>query len=548
MPPTLHGGELPFLIRHPSHGRCSKRSDHPFPGNGTQRAKNAPSSALPPFSSPVPPQVSAAPLLWAGSSQFSDFSMEAGMDGSHSFACNLLKRCVFNPIVIHSRRITLDGMTMGFRKDRNGEHQAWKVSCMLPWNNILIFFMTLFLIQWLCELFLGQLNMSHSKKNQGSIPQPFKEVLDEEAFGRMTAYTIESQRLSACAGAVSQIILFLLIFTGFLGGAAHFLATLSMPLYLEALCFFLVPGALLYVASLPFDHHETFVLEEKYGFNRSTKKIWVMDHIKSLLVTIILFALVLGVILFTMTRYPSTWWLWAFGALSAIQITLVLLYPVVIAPLFNTFEPIKNEELRLQIVQLMEDNGIKVKRVLQMDAGLRSGHTNAYFTGLGKTKHIVLYDTLLETHTQQEILAVLAHEAGHFKKNHLPRQLILALGSMFLVFFGIYLLLSWPPFLTTFGFQTTQMYAGLFLAGIFWQKAAYFLQPLPKAVSRHFEREADRYAAKLMGSPQPMIQTLKRLAADNLANLNPHPWYVFFNYSHPPIVERIEHLERFDSP
>jgi len=418
---------------------------------------------------------------------------------------------------------------------------------MVQWNIILLSFMALFLLQWLCELYMGRLNIRHLKRHRDLIPHSFKGALDEEALGRMTAYTIETQRLSAYAGSVSQAILFLLIFTGFLGGVARFSASLEMPLYLEALGFFFIPGAILYAANLPFDHHDTFVVEEKYGFNRSTKKVWVLDHLKSLLVSSILFALLLGVILFMMTSYPSTWWLWAFGAVSAIQISLVLIYPVVIAPLFNKFEPVRDEELRQKILRLMENNGIRVKKVLQMDAGLRSGHTNAYFTGLGKTKQIVLYDTLLESHTQEEILAVLAHEAGHFKNNHVPKQLILALGSMLLVFLGIFLLLSWPPFLTSFGFEASQEYAGLLLAGIFWQKAAYFLQPMPKAVSRHFEREADRCAAKLMGSAQPMIQTLKRLAVDNLANLTPHPWYVFFNYSHPPIVERIEHLESLDS-
>lgn len=418
---------------------------------------------------------------------------------------------------------------------------------MAQMNGILLGFMILFIFPWFCGLFIGHLNTRHLRAHQDRIPPTFQEILDRDQYARMVAYTAESQRLAMVSGSTRQGILFLLIFSGFLGGTAHFLKTLHLTFYLEALAFFLVPGTLLYLAALPFDHHDTFVLEEKYGFNRSTLRTWIVDHFKSLCITSVLFALVLGVILGLLQRYPETWWLMAFFALSALQIGLVLIYPVFIAPLFNKFEPIRNEDLGRKIVSLMEANGIRVKKVLQMDAGLRSRHTNAYFTGLGKTKQIVLYDTLLESHTEEEILAVLAHEAGHFKKRHVPKQLFLALGSLLAALYGLSLLLSWSPFLTTFGFEDTQTYAGLFLAGIFWQKAAFFLQPLPMALSRHFEREADNYAAQIMGTPDPMIEALKRLAVDNLANLNPHPWFVRFNYSHPPIVERIERLKRFAS-
>ena len=215
-----------------------------------------------------------------------------------------------------------------------------------------------------------------------------------------------------------------------------------------------------------------------------------------------------------------------------------------IAPLFNKFEPVRDEALAGKIQALMAENGIRVKKILQMDAGVRSRHTNAYFTGIGKTKQIVLFDTLLASHTQEEILAVLAHEAGHFRRKHVLKQLAIFEAFFLVAFYLTSLLIEWPPLYAAFGFSAPVTYAGLFLAGIVWQKAGFFLQPVYMAISRHFERQADIFAVNMIGTSAPMTTALRRLAADNLSNLNPHPLYVRFHYSHPPITERVSILEK----
>jgi len=226
------------------------------------------------------------------------------------------------------------------------------------------------------------------------------------------------------------------------------------------------------------------------------------------------------------------------------ELMMLWLYPVVIAPLFNKFEPIQNLGLVERIRNLMEKVGLRVKAVLKMDAGKRSKHTNAYFTGVGKTKRIVLFDTLLESHPEEEIISVLAHEVGHWKRKHVLKQIILLEFLSFAVFFIVSKLLKWQLLYQTFGFEEPTVYVGIFLIGALLSPLGYFAQPLESAISRRFEREADDFVLELTKTAEPMRNALKRLASDNLANLIPHPLYAWFYYSHPPLVERIERLAR----
>ncbi len=190
----------------------------------------------------------------------------------------------------------------------------------------------------------------------------------------------------------------------------------------------------------------------------------------------------------------------------------------------------------------MDKVGLKAKGIFEVDEGKRSKHTNAYFTGIGKTKRIVLYDTLLASHSDDEILAVLAHEIGHWKKKHILKQLMFMIPASLVLLYFVYLILGWLPLYTTFGVQTT-VYAGLFLVSLYLSSAGFFLSPIGAAIMRRYEREADRVACELTGTSVPMIEALTRLAKDNLANLHPHPLYVWFYYSHPPLIERIEYLQ-----
>jgi STE24 endopeptidase len=230
--------------------------------------------------------------------------------------------------------------------------------------------------------------------------------------------------------------------------------------------------------------------------------------------------------------------------IGVFELVILWAYPVVIAPLFNKFEPISDEKLKDRIVSLMRKAGLRVRGVFQMDAGKRSKHTNAYFTGIGRTKRIVLFDTLLASHPQEEIVAVLAHEAGHWKKKHILKQLVI---MEILSLIGLYLvaqLLDWHFLYQTFGFGESIPYVGLVLVGVLVSTLGYFLRPLGSAISRRFEGEADDAVVTLMETAKPLRDALRRLAAENLANLVPHPMYAWFYYSHPPPVERISRLEQ----
>ena len=415
---------------------------------------------------------------------------------------------------------------------------------MIQFNILLVGYLAVFLLQTFFSLWLEYRNRNHLKEKGREVPRLFEGFIDQEKLNQSTAYTLENSRFSVRQGLFDEIVLLTFLLSGFLPFLDHLSSDWRLAYVWAGLFFFLVPGLISFFLDLPFDYYQTFVIEKKYGFNQSTLKIWIIDHLKTGALSLILFSLVLALLLWMIHVSPHRWWLWGFLILSAFQLLLTILYPILIAPLFNKFIPIQDQGLAEKIKSLMEGAGIRIKGIFQMDAGKRSRHTNAYFTGLSKTKRIVLYDTLIQSHPQEEVLAVLAHEAGHFKKKHILKQFLLMESAMVVFFYLTYRLLDWLFLYSTFGFENPRAWAGLLLIGIFWQKAGFFLMPLGMALSRRFERQADDFAARLLRSPQAMITGLKRLAADNLSNLFPHPLYVRFHYSHPPLMERIADLQR----
>ncbi len=414
---------------------------------------------------------------------------------------------------------------------------------MVELNLLLFAFLVLYIGQNAFKIWIDTTNIRHSEKNSANVPPGFEDFVNREKLAKMNAYLGAGGRLGIFEQVVSETFLLAIVISGFLPLLAAVLDHADFSLIPAGLLFFFIPGAIQFMVELPFSYYQTFVIEEKFGFNRSTVTLWVMDHIKSGLIGIVIFAVLFSILMLLIQSSPAYWWFWGFLLVAAVQVLLAVLFPVLIAPLFNKFEPVHDEELARRIMQVMTENGIRVKKILQMNEGVRSRHTNAYFTGIGKTKQIVLYDTLLESHTHDEILSVLAHEAGHFRKKHVLKQLVLFGAFSFAAFYVTYLLIKWPLLYTTFGFVQPLPYAGLFLAGIFWQKAGFFLQPLYMRLSRRFEMEADSFAVTMLRTAAPMVSALKRLAADNLSNLNPHPAYVWFHYSHPPILQRVSRLE-----
>jgi STE24 endopeptidase len=414
---------------------------------------------------------------------------------------------------------------------------------MIQLNSLLLTFLAVFLLRSWVQIYLNGLNISYLRQHGTRVPQTFQDVIDPEKLKKIIAYTVDSENFQTIAALANQALFLAILLSGFL---PWFVRTISQWGYgpiVSGLIFFAVLSIVASLFRIPFNLYETFGIEERYGFNVMNFKMWILDLLKSLVLATILGGLVLGLLLALVIYGGNTWWAWAWLLVGAFELLLLWLFPVVILPLFYKFDPIDNKELEDQIRTMMEKVGLRAKGIFKMDASKRSKHTNAFFVGIGRTKRIVLFDTLLASHTEEEILAVLAHEAGHWKKRHVLRMLIPLEILSFVSFYVVAKLLNWPLLYATFGFQESIVYVGLFLIGTFISLLGFFAGPLESAVSRKFEREADDFALALMKMAEPMRAALKRLAADNLSNLNPHPLYAWFYYSHPPLVERIERLK-----
>jgi len=414
---------------------------------------------------------------------------------------------------------------------------------MIQFNALLIAFLAVFIFQLLFQIFLSLLNVNHLRRQENHVPRVFQGTVNKKKFSKIIAYTADSTRFGIVERLFDQIVLLVILLTGVLPWMVEIITTWHIGFIGGGLVFFAIFAAFSNLLGIPFDLYSTFVIEERYGFNTKTITLWVIDLLKGMALSFILGGIIIFFLLVLVHYVTNAWWFFAWIVISMFELLIMWLYPVLIAPLFNKFEPINSKELEDKIATLMGKAGLAVKGVFQMDAGKRSKHTNAYFTGIGKTKRIVLFDTLLASHGDEEILSVLAHEAGHWMKKHIIKQLILLEILSLIGLFIVAQLLKWQLLYRTFGFSEQINYVGLFLVPVILGPLGYFVRPAGSAFSRKYEREADDTAVKMMGTARPMKDALIKLSADNLANLVPHPLFSWFNYSHPPPVERIERLE-----
>ncbi len=413
---------------------------------------------------------------------------------------------------------------------------------MLFWT-----FFSLFMASALFEAGLEFLNWAWMKKNSGKVPEPFEGAVEKEKLARIEAYTRDKIILGLWSDLAGKTLLVgMLLIDGFawLSWKVELLGMGTVP---AALCFFGIMALAGVFLSLPFGWYGTFRLEERYGFNRTTHRLWIIDQVKGLIIGGLIGGILLLIVIVLLYHAGTWWWLICWAAVFAFSLIITVLYPLVIAPLFNKFTPLEDGELKDSACELTTRAGIASKGVFVMDAEKRSTHTNAYFTGIGKTKRIVFYDTLLKKHTTGEALAVLAHEAGHWKKKHVWKNLVLGQAVSLSLFAATGLLVGWEALYNAFGFKDVTPYAGLFLVSIVYSPAMLFLNPLTALLSRKHEFEADRYAGIVMKKKDELCSMLVKSALDNLSNLNPHPLYVWFHYSHPTVCRRIEELKKLPS-
>jgi STE24 endopeptidase len=305
------------------------------------------------------------------------------------------------------------------------------------------------------------------------------------------------------------------------------------------------------ILGIPFSLYKQFKLEKKFGFNTMTIKLWISDFIKDGIISIIMSALLAFVASIFFVKCTNSWWFILATVLILFTFLMQVIYPKFIAPLFNKFTPLEEGSLKQKITTLLGNTGFVSDGLFIMDASKRSKHSNAYFTGFGKSKRIVLYDTLVEKLSEDELVAVLGHELGHFKLKHILKRLIFVIPLEFLVLFGLYFLAQFVNLYTGFGFSTITaanvsqvQFIGLFLAIMIYSSVSELISPFASFSSRKHEYQADEYAAKITGNPLDLINALIKLNSENLSELIPPKIYVFWNYSHPTIVERTVALKK----
>ena len=294
---------------------------------------------------------------------------------------------------------------------------------MFQYNYLLITCLLFLILTSFCRWYLTRLNITHLRRFGHNVPEVFKGEIDEETMSRITEYTAGSSRFSSIARFVDECVLLVFLLSGILPWFVGIIQTRNIHFIPAGLIFFGGVACAGFIIEIPFSLYSTFVVEKRYGFSTISFKLWLTDLIKGLVISSLLGGILLASFLALIYYAKTTWWFWGWLLFATFQLLVLWLYPILIAPLFNKYEPVQDQELKDKIISVMEKGGLKIKGVYQVDAGTRSRHTNAYFTGLGKSKRIVLYDTLLASHTTDEILSVLAHEIGHWKKKHILKQL-----------------------------------------------------------------------------------------------------------------------------
>lgn len=400
----------------------------------------------------------------------------------------------------------------------------------------------LFLL-WKVDLISTLLNL---KSLSPEIPESFQGLVDEEDYQQSQEYTRAKAVFGIGEGIFSLIVLFVFWWLGGFGLLDDRVRGLDHGPLITGMIFI---GALLFaqqILAIPFNLYQTFILEEKFGFNRTTFATWVMDRVKGGLIGLVIGAPLLALLLWLFQSVPMAW-LWGWLVVTGFSLLLAYVAPTWIMPLFNKFEPLPEGELKTAIHSMAEKCDFPLKEVSVMDGSKRSAKSNAFFTGFGNNKRIALFDTLVENHTTDELVGVLAHEIGHFKERHIVKSMAVGIITTGVMFFLLGLMLNNRSLFDAFGVKETSVYVSLVLFGILMSPLNQVLSVAGNALSRKHEFEADAYAAKATGKPEAMIDALKKLSKDNLSNLTPHPFYTFLNYTHPPVVERIEALDSIGS-
>ncbi len=429
-------------------------------------------------------------------------------------------------------------------------------------NPFIVVFLAGTVLSFLIKHFLEFIDFRARVKNGGKLPEeleavPEASVFDTEKLAKISAYENSKYFFWIPSSVCGVALAIILVCTGFYPWLFNVVCRFSgfpngfRSTYFCAMGFFILAGVPESLLSIPFDLVREFIVEKKFGFSNMTLKLWLQDQIKGLLMSLVLAAILLAAMTGVLIAFPHRWWILLTALMFVFTLVMQVLYPLVIAPMFNKFTPLEEGELKERITVLMTNLGFKSTGIFIMDASKRSGHSNAYFGGMGKAKRVVLYDTLVKQLTTVELEAVLGHELGHYKLKHILRRFIVMVPFEFLVMFILNKIALTTSIYTGFGFTVAAIpvesiqFIGLFLASLVAGSLGEILSPVLNFSSRRDEYQADAFAAKLTGNPDALISGLVKLNNENLSELLPPKLYVLWNYNHPTLVERIRALNKF---
>jgi len=403
-------------------------------------------------------------------------------------------------------------------------------------NLFLIIILAVLIGDYLLRLIVETLNIRHLRTD---LPEEFAGYYDKETYKKSQEYLKERTRFNLLEGAVLTPLTIAFILAGGFNWVDHLARGFHMGSIPTGLIFAAVLLLLSQMVSIPFSVYDTFVIEEKYGFNKTTPKTFVLDILKVWLLAAVIGGILFSAVLWFFEEAGPWAWFWCWMVVTLFQIGILFVAPVAIMPIFNKFVPLPEGELRAAIEAYARGQGFKLRGIFTMDGSKRSTKSNAFFTGFGRFKRIVLFDTLIQKHTVDELVSVLAHEMGHYRKKHILKSMLISILTSGLLFFILSLFINNPELFAAFGMDHVSVYASLFFFGFLYAPIEVLLSVFGNGLSRRHEYEADAFAVDTYGKPRAMVSALKKLSIDTLSNLTPHPLKVFLSYSHPPVLDRI---------
>ncbi len=410
--------------------------------------------------------------------------------------------------------------------------------------NIFLFLIILFLVlSWLLDFISNRLNI----KNMSDIlPEEFIGYYNEEKYKKSQNYLKDKTKFATISSTIILIIeILFILFAGF-NYIDIFARSFGFGEIGSGLIFISVLLFLLNIIQIPFSAYNTFVIEEKYGFNKTTVKTFILDILKSFVLTLVIGLPVFALIIWFFLKYSTNAWLYVAISVILFELLITFIAPVFIMPLFNKYTPLEDGELKTELENYAKEQNFKMKGLYKMDGSKRSTKTNAFFTGFGKFRRIVLFDTLIQKHTKQELVSVLAHEMGHYKKGHIHKFMMMSFANTFILFFILSFFIGNQYLFEAFSMQNISIYGAIVFFGFLYTPISEILSIIQNIISRKYEYEADTYSVTTYKNPHAMIEALKKLSVDNLTNLTPHKFKVFIEYSHPPVLDRIKAIKNIN--